>query len=65
MENAELQTTVHAKLDGRVPTAINVFDCLDVITAHVPMHLIAPAKMDGLELIATLLNVKIALMVTA
>ena len=47
MVSAGPQTSVPAKLAGRVPTAKSAFPCLDVIMALVLMPLNATAKMVG------------------
>ncbi len=53
MENVGHQTTVHAKLDGRVQIAMFVFLCQDVIMAPVRMLLNATVMKDGKEHFAT------------
>ena len=47
MEIAEHQTIVLVRLDGRDPTAMCVYPCLDVSMDHVRMHLNAIVKKDG------------------
>ena len=49
MEIAGLQTTAHVKLDGRVPIAMFVFHCQDVIMALVQMPLNATVMKGGKE----------------
>jgi len=65
MENAELPITVPVKLDGKVPTAISVFHCLDVIMVPVEKHLNATAMKDGREPIVTFPAAITVLMETA
>ena len=47
MEIAEHQTIVLVRLDGRDPTAMFVYRCLDVSMDHARMHLNAIVKKDG------------------
>ena len=49
METVEHQTTVPVKWDGRVPTAIFVFHCLDVNMALARMPLNVTVMKDGKE----------------
>ena len=65
MENAELPTTVPARLDGKVPTVTSVFPCLDVIMVLVEKHLNATAMKVGREPIVTFPVATIVLMVIA
>ena len=65
MENAELPTTVPARLDGRALIATSVFPCLDVIMVLVEKHLNATAMKVGREPIVTFPAATIAQMETA